>query len=457
MGPRIVVVGGGLAGLSAALSAADSGAGVTLLESRPRLGGATWSFQRNGVWFDNGQHVFMRCCTAYRSFLSRIGATGGVYLQPRLEVPVLCPGTQPGVISRVAAPAPFHLLPSLLTYPHLSPLQRLSVLRTASFLRRLNPDDPSLDRMSFGGWLERRGEDSQVIDDFWNLIVLPSVNVHARGASLKLAAKVFVTGLLTDSKAADIGWPRIPLAELHADHGRRALEAAGVEVLTGSGVDVVRRGADGGLEVVAGGGCWSADAVVVAVPHERVASLFPPAGLPDVGRLTHLGHSPIVNIHLVYDLPVMELPLAAAVRSDVQYVFDRTESSGLDDGRQCLAISLSAADEWVGMPSSKLVAHFTSEMARLLPAARRTTVSESMVTREQTATFLGVPGSDALRAGVSSGITGVFLAGAWCATGWPATMEGAVRSGVSAAREALASCGLRAPLGGLAAIPGRSV
>ena len=436
---RVVVVGGGLAGLSAALYCADAGASVVLLERRHRLGGATWSFKRNGVWYDNGQHVFMRCCTAYRSFLRRIGSEGGVYLQPRLEVPVLQPGGRAGVISRSDVRAPFHLMASLLSYPHLSLPGRLSVVRTALALRRLDPDDPALDRMSFGEWLERRGADRRSVETFWNLIVLPTVNLPAYESSLKLAVKVFVTGLLGGApEDADIGWSRLPLGELHAVAARRALKAVGAEVHTRAAVEAVRAGQEGAPVVFAAGQSWEADAVVVAVPHDQVASLLPEGNFPDGGRPEDLGRSPIVNIGLVYDRPVTELRIAAAIDSELQFVFDRTEASGLDDGRQCLAVSLSAADAYIGMKSANLVARFKAEMERLFPAASVARVTESVVTREQVATFAGTPGSDRLRLPPKSGLTGVFLAGAWCDTGWPATMEGAVRSGVSAARLALA-------------------
>ena len=430
---RVVVVGGGLAGLSAAVEAADRGATVTLLERRPRLGGATWSFERNGVWFDNGQHVFMRCCTAYRAFLERIGSAGGASMQSRLDVVVMAPGGPVGSIRRTPGPAPLHLAPALLSYPHLSLRQRLAVLRAGLALRRLDPDDPALDDVTFGDWLAARCQDTTAIETFWDLIVLPTVNAGAADASLKLAAKVFVTGLLTEAGAADIGWARAPLSALHGDAARRALEAAGGEVRARVPVKSVRTG-PAGLEVQTDEQVVEADSVVVAVPHDAVAELLPSGTVAAQDRLVELGASPIVNVHLVYDRPVTDLDFFATVGSDAQYVFDRTAGAGLDDGRQCLAVSLSAAESYIGMASADLVSHFTAEIARLLPAASEATVTESIVTRENTATFLGAPGTDSLRAGAESGLPGVYLAGAWTDTGWPATMEGAVRSGIGAGR-----------------------
>ena len=431
---RVVVIGGGLAGLSAGLEAADRGAAVTLLERRPRLGGATWSFERHGIWFDNGQHVFMRCCTAYRAFLERIGSTDGVFMQSRLDVPVLSPGGPVGSIRRTVGPAPLHLAPALLTYPHLSLRQRLAVLRAGLAMRRLDPDDPALDDVGFGDWLSAHGQDRAATETFWNLIVLPTVNASAADASLKLAAKVFVTGLLTEAAAADIGWARVPLSALHSDAARRALQAAGGEVMTRIPVTAVRAGLAGGLEVQANGQVLQADSVVVAVPHDAVGALLPPGTVVSQDRLVELGTSPIVNVHLVYDRPVTDLAFFAGVGTDAQFVFDRTEGAGLDDGRQCLAVSLSAAETYIGRPAAELVSHFTAELARLLPAAAGATVTDSIVTREHSATFLGLPGTNSLRSGAECGLPGVYLAGAWSDTGWPATMEGAVRSGTEAGR-----------------------
>ncbi len=451
--PQVVVIGGGLAGLSAALQAADHGAAVTLFERRHRLGGATWSFERKGICYDNGQHVYMRCCSAYQAFLERIGSANDVKLQKRLDVVVLAPGGRRSAIRRSLGPAPLHLAPALLTYRHLSLRQRIAVVRAGLALRRLDPDDRAHDRMTFGEWLTAHGQDKKAIETFWNLIVLPTVNVEAADVSLKLAAKVFVTGLLSDAGAADIGWARIPLTALHADAGIRALQAAGGEIYSRLAVTAVRPSPEG-LEVHLDGvinkdnkdrdstegseprnpQTVKADAVVVAVPHDAVADLLPSGTVNAQQQLTELGKSPIVNVHLVYDRSVTDLDFFATVDSDAQFVFDRTESAGLKDGRQCLAVSLSAAESYIGTPSADLVSHFTTELARLLPAAGDAEVTESMVTREHSATFLGLPGSDSLRSPSASGLAGVYLAGAWTDTGWPATMEGAVRSGNTAGR-----------------------
>ena len=438
---HVVVVGGGLAGLAAALTCADGGARVTLLERRPRLGGATWSFEHHGLHFDNGQHVFLRCCTSYRRFLDRIGATDRVVLQPRLDVPVVAPGGRVAHLRRDRLPAPLHLARPLARYAHLSRSDRARLGRAALALERLDPGDPELDTTTFGAWLHAHGQSPAAVERLWNLIALPTLNIDADEASLALAAMVFRTGLLSDAAAADIGWSRVPLSELHAEPARRALAARGVSVRTGVRVGRIETGTRAHA-VIVDGERVQGDAVIVAVPHDAVAALVPTSALGErtADGIAGLGTSSIVNVHLVYDRRVLDFPFAAGVNTPVQYVFDRTASSGMDpsDG-QCVAISLSGADRYVGRPARELVDEFTVALAELFPRAADARVVDSIVTREQAATFRAAPGTAALRPTTRTRVDGLLLAGAWTATGWPATMEGAVRSGEDAARAALAT------------------
>ncbi len=440
--PRICVVGGGLAGMAAALACADAGAEVTLVERRRRLGGATWSFRHNDLWFDNGQHVFLRCCTAYRAFLERLGVTDRVRLQSRLDVPVVAPGGRMSRLRRSRLlPAPAHLGGSLLTYRHLGIRDRLRLGPAALALRRVDVDAAETDQQTFGQWLSRHGQSPAARDALWDLICRPTVNLPATEASLALAAMVFQTGLLTDAAAADIGWASVPLGELHGDAGGRALERAGVEVLAGAPVTAVDRppAGGGGFTVRVADTQRAADAVVVAVPHTAVADLAPDlAGLAHVGE--RLGVSPIVNVHVVYDRRVTDLELAAGVGGVVQFVFDRTAGAGLDEG-QYLAVSLSAADPYMDRPSDDVKAAVVAGLADLFPRARVARVVDALVSREPAATFRGAPGSRSARPHTTTAVPGLVLAGAWTATGWPATMEGAVRSGNSAARHALLAAG----------------
>jgi squalene-associated FAD-dependent desaturase len=441
--PTIAVVGGGLAGITAALDAADAGARVVLVERRGHLGGATWSFRRDGAWFDNGQHVFLRCCTAYRELLARLGVEHLVHLQPRLDVTVVRPGGPTARLRRDPLPVPLHLGRSLLGYRHLTWGERARLAGPVAALRRMDPADPALDRRTFGDWLAERGQSRRAVEALWDLICLPTVNLHVQDASLALATKVFRTGLLTEPGGADIGWSRVPLGRLHGQAAAAALRDAGVEVRTSVRVSGVAADADapeGGLVVHSRDGDVAADAVVLAVPHDVAPRLAPPEAGIDGDALAGLGASPIVNVHLVFDRPVMQLPFAAAVGSPVQFVFDRTDAAGVRRG-QALAVSLSAADDMIGERPEPLIARMYAAVADLFPAVRTARLDDAVVTRERAATFRGVPGSAARRPGPDTALAGLILAGAWTATGWPATMEGAVRSGHAAARRALLAVG----------------
>jgi squalene-associated FAD-dependent desaturase len=432
---RVTVVGGGLAGIAAALRCADLGARVTLLEVRPRLGGAAYSFEREGLSLDNGQHVFLRCCTAYRELLRRIGSEDATRLQPRLRIEVLAPGGRRGRLGRAGLPAPLHLAPALARYPFLAPRERAAAARSALALRRLDPDDPALDRRSFGDWLAERGQGPAAMEALWNLIALPTLNLSADRASLALAARVFRTGLLDEPDAGDVGFARAPLGEVHDRPARRALDTAGVDVRLGWRATAIHAGAGGPLEVEGAGDRVEADAVVLAVPHDRVHRLLPDGALPDPAAPARLGASPIVNLHVFYDRPITGLAFAAAVQSPVQWIFDRTRAAGLHVG-QYLAVSLSGAEREMAESTEELRARFLPALAELLPDARDARVERFLVTREHCATFQATPGSRAFRPGPSTGVPGLFLAGAWTDTGWPATMEGAVRSGLTAASRA---------------------
>jgi hydroxysqualene dehydroxylase len=437
--PRIAVVGGGLAGMAAALACADAGAQVTLLERRRRLGGATWSFRHKGLTFDNGQHVFLRCCTAYRSFLDRLGVADRVRLQSRLDVPVLAPGGASSRLRRDRLPAPLHLGRSLATYRHLPVRDRLRLIPAALALRRIDVDDPETDARTFGDWLSEHGQSPRAVDALWDLICRPTVNLPASEASLALAAMVFQTGLLTDAGAADIGWASVPLGDLHGGPGLDALRRAGVDVRCGEPVTAVARAEPtDGFTVRVEGSELHADAVIVAVPHTALSDVD---GLPiPDGVADHLGTSPIVNVHVVYDRRVTDYEMATGIGKELQFVFDRTQAAGLESG-QCLAVSLSAAGEEMAQSSSEIKARVLAGLTSVFPHARQARAVDALVSREPAATFRGQPGSQPARLPNRTATGGLVLAGAWTDTGWPATMEGAVRSGYAAARHALLAAG----------------
>lgn len=438
--PRVVVVGGGLAGLQAAMACADAGASVHLLEARPRLGGATWSIARDGLEVDNGQHVFMRCCDRYRAFLDRLGVGDRVMLQPRLAVPVLAPGRTPAWIRRHRLPAPAHLAPSLLGFSLLSPLARLRAALSARAFQGLDPDDPSLDEQALGDWLRARGESAASIDRLWDLLIRPTLNLPAADASLALAARVLRTGFLDRADGADVGWSRVPLEHLHAGPAAQVLAAAGARIDRRARVERVEPAADGPVRVRLRDGDLEADAVIVALPPGDAARVLGGMAGIDTGRAAALGRSPIVNLHSVWDRRVLPHAFAAGLDTPVQWIFDRSEGAGLERG-QYVTVSLSAGDAYEGRPTAALRALFEPALRALLPAARGARLERFFVTCEREATFLQRPGTRRHRPAPGRLAPGVHLAGAWTDTGWPATMESAVRSGEAAAHSVLAELG----------------
>ena len=475
-GERVTVLGGGLAGIAAALEAADLGASVTLLERTNRLGGMTWSFQRNGLNMDNGQHVFLGCCSEYQRFLRRIGSDRDVVGPMPLDVPVVSesPRAEAGfahspTVSRLRRrdlPVPFHLAGSLLGYSHISIPARLALGRGLAAIAALRADDPGLDAINFGDWLSAHGQSSEAIEAVWDLITVPTVNLPCTETSLAVAVQVFKTGLLAGRSSCDIGWSNVPLGVLHGERSQKALEAAGVRTHFATRVrHLARREHEEGWSVETDRGAFDADAVVVCVPNDEAASLVPESAAPQRRRWSELGFSAVIDVHLVFDRTITEWPVMAALHSPVQWVFDRSVASGLRaegdtraatsadstvtrrprtlgpdaNGAQYLAVSLSAADRLLGEKPERIVELISGALRRLLPDAREAILVDSVVTKERRATFRASPGSRTMRARTATNDSSLTLGGAWTDTGWPATMEGAVRSGFAAAR-ALVGC-----------------
>ncbi len=299
-GRHVLVIGGGLAGITAAIDLRDAGAAVTLLESRPRLGGAATSYPRAGMMIDNGQHVFLRCCDNYQSLLARLGVTDSVAIQDRFDVTVLSPaGT--ARLRRDALPSPLHLARALLKYPLLSLAERARVGRAALAFRFADPASPDLDRQRLGGWLAARGQDERARRRLWDLFIVSALNIGGDEASVGLAATVIKTALLGARDAADIGMAKVPLGRLHAEATAALLGRLGAQVRLGARAASIGRLTGGGFRVglsrgeeiqggEADGQSVVADAVVLAVPAEQAspagrAGRRRPGGLMDGPRL----------------------------------------------------------------------------------------------------------------------------------------------------------------------------
>ena len=397
---RVAVVGGGLAGLAAALDLVDAGAEVTLHEARPTLGGAVQTLPaREGDPDpppDNGQHIALGCFTEYLAFLERIGEAGS-YARRRLALPVIAEDRSVAEIRSS--------LPALLRYLHLPLRERLQLPVTTARMRTAQARHAE----TFGALLRRLGASDRSIDRFWDVFIRPALNLPTREAGADYGVFTVQTALLAGARAADLLLPVEPLGEMHGAAAGRAL---GNRVRLDSRVEALDE-----LE---------ADATIVAVPPPEAARLLgqePPA----------LEDSPIVSVHLLFDRPILRHRLAALLDSPAHWVFDRGALTGHPppDGGQYLTVVSSGVPDLLEIRGRDLVDLMAGALTDRLGQAE---LLWSRVSREPRATFAARPGTRRLRWTMRTGTPNVYLAGAWVASDWPATMEAAVRSGVAAAR-----------------------
>ncbi|MDE2861502.1 MAG: hydroxysqualene dehydroxylase HpnE [Chloroflexota bacterium] len=437
---KVVVIGGGLAGIASACYLADRGHPVVLMEKRSFLGGRAFSFPEpeTGLQMDNGQHVFLGCCTFYINLLGSLQAHRNTHLQESLFVPVLDRTGRRGVLRGAALPAPFHLLPSLLAYPHLSWMDKLRVLYGGLriHLADRRRDESSLEYETFADWLKRHGQSDEAIDRFWNLVVLPTLNDDASQVSANMGLKVFKEGVLQSRESGSMGYARVGLSELVSDGAIDYLSSRGGEVMLGTGVRELIIEGDRVCGVRTSRGDVHGDWYVLALASHDLGAVLPPAVAADgfFSLADHLSYSPIVNVHVWYDRPVMDDEFAGFVDSPLQWVFNKTRMQGDDDSTgQYVCISLSGAWEYADLPRQRIGEMFLEEMARVFPQARDARVERLVVVKQPRATFRSVPGASSFRLPVTTPISNLFLAGEWVNTDWPGTMEGAVRSGYAAA------------------------
>lgn len=410
---KVAVVGGGLAGLTAALELVDAGHEVTVYEARPTLGGAVQTLpEREGDPEpppDNGQHIALGCFTEYLRFLERVGE-GGSVIRKRLALPVLAEdGTIASIEPRAAA---------LVRYRHLSLRDRLAIPLVLTRLRTAETRDES-----FGALLRRLGASDAAVERFWDVFVRPALNLPADEADAAAGLFTVRTALLGPRENADLILPARPLGAMHGDAAGRTLETAGASVRTNTRVESLDD--------------LQADGIVVAVPPAESARLLGevPAALED---------SPIVSVHLWFDRKLLGPPLAALLASDAHWVFDRGALTGHPPERgQYLTVVASGVPELLEIRGRELVDRIAAQLTdRLGPAE----LLWSRVSREPRATIALRPGSAAHRPGPETSRPGVVRAGTWLATGWPATMESAVRSGRAAAATLQAQIASKVPV-----------
>lgn len=403
-----LVVGAGLAGLAAALDLAKARVAVTLAERRAFPGGRSYSFaDPTGEIVDNGQHVFLECCTAYRAFLDEVGASDLVTLQPRADVPFV--DLRTGVTSRLREswlPAPFHFLPSILRFKPLPWRDRRAILRAGRAMRK----EPASDAESLGTWLRTRGQSDEAIRLFWDPAVVSILNERVDKVSASQGIFVMRTGFFERKAAARVGVAEVPLGDIASRAVSKIRELGGI-------VEFNRR-----VERLPEG------PVVSAVPAKALLELLGPerAAHPFFAPAAAMETSPIVNLHFLFDAPVEAPRFFACVGGRLQWVFTRGAR---------VTVSQSAARELIDRPSAELEREFLEEVRRAIPSLKDRAPRRCVVVREREATFVASPGARGRRLPCATPIDGLFLAGEWTNGEWPSTMEAAVRSGKRAAAE----------------------
>jgi len=430
--PHVAIVGGGFAGLAAAVRLARSGARVTVLERRPFLGGRAYSFADpvTGDVIDNGPHALMGAYTEALDFLREIGAAGKLRLQRRLHVTLADPVLGMGAVAAPPVPGPLQGAAALLRYRLLSPGDRVRLLAGAV---RLATRGEGWQGTTVAQALARLGQSSEARARFWHPLAIATLNEMPEAAAAAPFAAVVRRGFLAGARAARFALATVPLSELYTTDARRTVEEAGGAVLTGATVNTLAlEGERVRAVVLRDGRQIPADAVVLAVPCGALLRLLPPAlaQAPPFRSLQSLGSSPIVSVHLWLDRPVgWSSPFLGLLGGRAQWLF------ACAPGR--MASVTSGARFWDDASDETIVAEVLSDARAVLPALAGTTVTRSLVVRERHATLSLTPAADAVRPGAETPLANLFLAGDWVRTGLPATIEGAVQSGRRAAALAL--------------------
>ena len=434
-----LIIGGGFAGLAAGVALAEAGTRVHLLEQNPHLGGRARSFydRTTGSVVDNGQHLFMGCYHSTLRFFKTIGTLDRIHFQPRLDLPFLEPGGHLTHLSCPELPSPWHLLAGVLRSDSFTLKQKLEILRLGNALRGdqcgKHPAGESV-----AAWLERRGQSEGLQRNFWDLLCIAAMNEDPRIASAELFERVLRLALFTSAGDSRLGIASVGLSDCYTAAATAYIEARGGQVETGRRVKRLRiaEGVCRGVEL-ADGAVMESSKVVSAVPWVQFASLLPPDVLaqPFFAAALALRPAPIISIHLWFDAPITELEFAGLRGTTIQWLFNRGRILGTAE--PYVSLVLSGAHQLVGRSKEELLTIALLNLGALLPPSRAAKLRHSLVIKERFATFSPTSQAEALRPFARTPVDSLFVAGDWTATGLPATIEGAVQSGYTAAREVL--------------------
>ena len=467
----VAIAGGGLAGLAAGCTLADAGVRVTLFERRPYLGGRASSYQHPGTGevVDNCQHVLLGCCTNLIDFYRRTGVENKIRWYERLTF--LEPGGRASVIGPSALPAPLHTVPAFLRAPCVNFSDKLAISRA---LMALLPSAPADRGESFLNWLQRHGQTGRAIDRFWKTILVSALNEDLDRVSVPYAAQVVRESFLKSAAAGRMGIPTVPLTELYGAAGNY-VQARGGEIQLRAAVESFQP-QENGVSVITNGVEQSFDYLVLAVPFDVLGRMLPEvpgeadAVAPLAAALAEFSTSPITGIHLWFDREISDLDHAVLLDRTIQWMFhksriiesrnreSRNQESGIlqsgtqesgaqqssnhgrEEGRgSYIELVVSCSRSLVEKSKADIVEMAVKEAKEFFPGARAANLVKSTVIKEVHATYSPAPGVERFRPNSVTAWPRVFLAGDYVATGWPATMEGAVRSGYLAAESLMRS------------------
>jgi squalene-associated FAD-dependent desaturase len=425
--PSAIVIGGGLAGLASAAALGQSGFQVDLFEARGFLGGRATSYPVPGdnsevghisEVIDNCQHVLLRCCVNLMDFYRRLGVADRIQFHKRYYF--VEPGGRTSTLQAGALPAPLHFTGSFRKLDFLGLSDKIGIARALWAIRSEHGRRQDLDRISMLDWLREKRQTETAIRRFWNQVLVSAVNEDLGRMAASHGFQVFWLGFLARGNTYEMGIPAVPLGDLYGPEAWKRIGNVRLHLRQPVERVTVEDGAIRG--VMAEGEQRMADYYISAVPFERVSALIPELDL----NLDGFEHSPITGIHLWFDRPVTTLPHATLLDRTIQWMFNKSE------GRY-IQLVVSASRSLETMPRADVIALALRELADFFPAARDAKLEKSHVVKEIRATFSAAPGLESRRPLSRTPIPNLFLAGDWTRSGWPATMEGAVRSGYLAA------------------------
>jgi squalene-associated FAD-dependent desaturase len=427
--PSAIVIGGGLAGLATAAALGDAGFQVDLFEARGFLGGRATSYPLpgdGGEVIDNCQHLILRCCVNIMDFYKRLDVVDRIHFHKQFYF--IEPGGRTSMLAAGRLPAPFHFAGSFRKLGCLSLADKLSIARGLMALRREHGKRTDLDRITMLDWLREKRQTETAIRRFWGQVLVSAVNEELDRMAAIHGFHVFWLGFLASSNSYQMGIPAVPLGELYAPEAWKRM--GNVRLNLRAVVDRVVVGEGSVQAVETQGERRSADYYISALPFERL-----PAIAPDLGfDVSGFEHSPITGIHLWFDRSLTQLPHATLLDRTIQWMFNK-------GGGRYLQLVVSASRSLVDMPRADVIALALRELAEFFPRASEAKVEKAHVVKEVRATFSAKPGLEQRRPSSASKIPNLFLAGDWTRCGWPATMEGAVRSGYLAAEAVTGAAG----------------